>query len=86
MLGADMSAVDVVEIAIPGLGADRQQPLPCQHRATRLTQEIAPVWQGPTACVFDSSTGRLNDPASSIQVVPVISPLPLNECQPAAHG
>src|SRR5258708_3734997 len=52
----------------------------------RLTQLTTPVWQAPTACVFDSTTGRLNDPASSIQVVPVISPLPLSEYQPAAHG
>src|ERR1700752_5294563 len=52
----------------------------------RLTQLTTPVWQAPIACVFDSTTGRLNDPASSIQVVPVISPLPLSEYQPAAHG
>ena len=54
--------------------------------ATRLTQLTTPVWQAPIACVFDSTIGRLNDPASSIHVVPVISPLPLSEYQPAAHG
>src|SRR6185369_2700043 len=53
---------------------------------TRLTQRTTPVWQAPTECVFDSTTGRLKDPASSIHVVPVISPLPLSEYHPAAHG
>jgi hypothetical protein len=52
----------------------------------RLTQLTTPVWQAPTACVFDSTTGKLNDPASSIHVVPVISPLPFSEYQPAAHA
>ncbi len=32
------------------------------------------------------TTGTASDPLSSIQAVPVISPLPLNECQPAEQG
>ena len=38
------------------------------------------------AIVFVIVTGRLSAPASSIQTVPVISPLPLREEKPAAQG
>ena len=40
----------------------------------------------PTACVFVIVTGSESAPASSIQTVPVISPLPLSEKKPAAQG
>ena len=40
----------------------------------------------PTACVFVIVTGSESAPASSIQTVPVISPLPLSEQKPAAQA
>ena len=35
VLGSDVAAVDVVEVAVPGLGADGQQPLPGEPRIDR---------------------------------------------------
>src|SRR5215210_6558801 len=40
----------------------------------------------PTLCVLVMTTGLSKKPDSSIQVVPVISPLPFNEYQPAKTG
>jgi hypothetical protein len=40
----------------------------------------------PTLCVLVMSTGPSRKPPSSIQVVPVISPLPLSENQAAKTG
>src|SRR5262245_38293043 len=40
----------------------------------------------PTLCVLVMTTGLSRKPDSSIQVVPVISPLPLSEYQPAKTG
>ena len=40
----------------------------------------------PTLCVLVIMTGPSRKPDSSIQVVPVISPLPLSENQPANTG
>ena len=40
----------------------------------------------PTACVFVMPTGPANVPDSSIQEIPVISPLPFWEKNPAVTG
>jgi hypothetical protein len=46
---------------------------------------MMPRWTGPTAWVLVIPTGSDSAPTSSSHAVPVISPLPLNECQPAGH-
>ena len=82
MFGPDVAAVDVVEVAVQVSAHTGNSHCRASRGATRLTQLMTPMWQAPTACVFDSTIGRLNDPASSIHVVPVISPLPLSAYSP----
>ena len=47
-------------------------------------QSMMPRCTGPIACVLVIPTGSESAPTSSSHAVPVISPLPLSECQPAA--
>src|SRR3984893_19097400 len=69
----------------PTTGSDHQYPVasapPCATRhwmtASRTT---------PTLCVLVIITGPSRNPDSSIHVVPVISPLPLSDHQPANTG
>src|SRR5215475_7632013 len=66
-------------------GNDHQYPLgsgfPCATRqATTASRTV------PTLCVLVIITGPSRKPDSSTQVVPVISPLPLSEYQPAKTG
>src|SRR5215475_1008369 len=49
-------------------------------------QRTTPACAGPIACVFVIAIGPDIVPDSSIQETPVISPLPLREWKPAAHG
>lgn len=55
-------------------------------RQLARTHSTTPRCTGPTAYVLVMTTGTASEPLSSIHAVPVISPLPLNECQPAAQG
>ena len=89
VLGLHVHAVDVVEVAVPRLGARpgsaHQSPTgradrPCSRHAMAASRTT------PTLCVFVMSTGPSRKPDSSTHVVPVISPLPFSENQPANDG
>src|SRR5215470_7030366 len=66
-------------------GSDHQYPLgsgfPCATRHCTTASRTT-----PTLCVFVIITGPSRKPDSSTQVVPVISPLPFKENQPAKTG
>jgi hypothetical protein len=84
MGGRDVEAVDVVEVPVPGFGDDRQgPPVTAGVGAAALTRPaITASRTTPTLCVLVSITGPSSWPDSSIQAVPVISPLPLSANQP----
>ena len=88
VLGLHVEAVDVVEVAVPGLGHDRRRPpvAGCVRLAVLTRQAIVASRTTPTLCVLVIITGPSSSPDSSIQVVPVISPLPLSANQPANTG
>ena len=89
VLRAHVKAVDVVELAVPGLGHHRQRP-PVAARVrglpARTRHAIAASRTTPTLCVLVSSTGPSSEPDSSSHAVPVISPLPFSANQPPNTG
>ena len=86
--GLHVKAVDVVQVAVPGLGDDRQSTTSSRTHPGRpacTRQAIVASRTMPTLCVFVSITGPSSRPDSSIQAVPVISPLPFSTKQPREH-
>ena len=79
MLFGDVVAVDVVEVAVPGLRGHREQPASATTGWCLTVQAMIPACAMPTACVFVIATGPSNVPDSLIQETPVISPLPFWE-------
>ena len=75
--GRDREAIRLAEPAVIGLGHHRQQP---RHRDA-LAHGIGETASRttPTECVLVMQIGVASRPCSSSQIVPVISPLPLNE-------
>ena len=84
----DVVAMGVVQEAIIGLGDDRQShPRLLRAGARMIHLHRCCVAHGAdTVRVGDAAPGLPGNPDSSIQVVPVISPLPLRENQPAKTG
>src|SRR5580693_2652007 len=69
----------------PTTGSDHQYPVvsapPCASRHWMVASRTT-----PTLCVLVIITGPSRNPDSSTHVVPVISPLPLSDHQPAKTG
>ena len=86
VLGLHVKAVDVVEIAVPGLGHHRQRPPVLARR--RVAWRTAP---GDDRVAHDADAVRVRDHHRALRgsrtprarCVPVISPLPFSENQPA---
>ena len=92
MLARDVKAVDVVEVAVVGLGDDRQCPEDVRLVRQRLEVAVLDLpFDDRVAHDADGvRVGQHDRPLEKaglvIQVVPVISPLPFSECQPAKTG
>ena len=71
------SQVSATTGSAPGLQLRAVLADPRRSTASRTT---------PTLCVLVINTGPSRNPDSSTQVVPVISPLPFSENQPAKTG
>ena len=83
----DVAAVDVVQVAVPGLGGDRQHPRLGERGMARDDPVDDRLVRDPDRVrVRDRDRQRRSCPDSSIQLIPVISPLPFEEYTPAAHG
>src|ERR1700730_4376540 len=69
----------------PTTGSDHQYPVvsapPCASRHWMMASRTT-----PTLCVLVIANGPSRNPDSSTHVVPVISPLPFSENQPAKTG
>jgi hypothetical protein len=79
MLLGHMQAVHVVEPLVAGFGHHGQQPRVGPRSPPWRTIQRTSAWCAmPTECVFVRAIGPRKMPASSIQCVPVISPLPLS--------
>ena len=85
-LDGNVAAVDVVQVPVPRLGGDREQPRLGDVRVVLRGPGDDPGVAIPTACVFVIAIGPAAVPDSSIQETPVISPLPFCEWKPAAYG